>query len=283
MNNPSTASIQADEAWRVNLRGGQKTLAGTATWWTGKPPAQCPGLTADGTLTALPLPNLAPCTRREVQDYFDSGWTLTETLFSALQGEEAFYRPPYHGLRHPMIFYYCHPVVLYINKLLVARLIEAPLNPYFEKLFEVGVDEMRWDDMSKNEMLWPSIDEVHAYRASAHALISQVIATHPGLADGHAPITQRDPLWALFMAFEHERIHLETSAVLVHELPLTPLRRPAARPPPPAGARQQPGRGRRAGAGRAPGAGARRRAERLGTRRHSRASSLGGRPGGHQP
>lgn len=29
-------------------------------------------------------------------------------LFSGLQGEEAFYRPPYHGLRHPFIFYYAH-------------------------------------------------------------------------------------------------------------------------------------------------------------------------------
>ena len=54
-----------------------------------------------------------------------------------------------------MVFYFCHPPVFYTNKLRVAGLIAAPLNPYFEKLFEVGVDEMRWDDMSKNEMLLP--------------------------------------------------------------------------------------------------------------------------------
>ncbi len=29
-------------------------------------------------------------------------------LFSGLQGEEAFFRPPYHGLRHPFLFYYSH-------------------------------------------------------------------------------------------------------------------------------------------------------------------------------
>jgi hypothetical protein len=31
-------------------------------------------------------------------------------------GEEPFYRPPYHDLRHPLIFYYGHPAVLFINK-----------------------------------------------------------------------------------------------------------------------------------------------------------------------
>jgi hypothetical protein len=145
-----------------------------------------------------------------------------------VKGEEAFFRPPYHHLRHPMIFYYGHPPVLYINKLRVAGLIEKPLNPYFEQLFETGVDEMRWDDMSKNEMLWPSIQEVHAYRQQVYRTVRGVIETHPDLASGHAPITPQHPLWALFMGFEHERIHLETSSVLIRELPL-----PSSSDPPP--------------------------------------------------
>lgn len=232
MNQPAHIAISENEPWRANLRGNQSALATPrdASWWTGKSSDTCPGRTADGTITALPLPNLATCTRREVQDYFDNGWTLTEVLFAGLKGEEAFFCPPYHGLRHPMVFYFCHPPVFYINKLRVAGLITEPLNPYFEKLFEVGVDEMRWDDMSKNEMLWPSVDEVRAYRAAVYTVISQVIATHPGLAEDHAPITSKDPLWALFMGFEHERIHLETSSVLIHELPLNYVQRHAAWP-----------------------------------------------------
>lgn len=232
MQNMNTVRTQG-EPWRANLRGDMDTIldkAREASWWTGRSPADCPGLEATGTLTSLPLPNLATCTRQEVQDYFDNGWTLTETLFAGLKGEEAFFRPPYHGLRHPMIFYFCHPQVFYINKLRVAGLLTEPLNPYFEKLFEVGVDEMCWDDMSKNEMLWPSVGEVQAYRRAVHAAVSRVIATHPGLAAGHAPITSDNPLWALFMGFEHERIHLETSAVLIHELPLALVQRPAAWP-----------------------------------------------------
>ncbi len=221
------------EPWRKNLRhelDAELTGPRPAWWWTGRPPRDCPGRQPDGALTSLPLPNLATCTRQQVSDYFDNTWTLTETLFAGLRGEEAFYRPPYHHLRHPMIFYFGHPPALYVNKLRLAGLIGKPLNPYFEQLFETGVDEMRWDDMSKNEMLWPSVQEVHAYRQQVYRAVRAVIETHPDLATGHAPITWQQPLWALFMGFEHERIHLETSSVLIRELPLALVQRPAEWP-----------------------------------------------------
>ncbi len=196
------------------------------SFFTGKSPEQCPGY--DGYLRSLPAPNLAQCGRQAVRDYFDNGWTLTEMLFSALKDAEGFYRPPYHGLRHPLIFYYVHPAVLYINKLRLAKLIDAPIDAYFESLFETGVDEMSWDDMSKNEIEWPTLFDAHAYRRKAYAKIAELIESHPELADGHQSITMEHPLWALFMGFEHERIHLETSSVLMRELPVHLLERPAA-------------------------------------------------------
>ena len=36
----------------------------------------------------------------------------------------------------------------------------------------------------------------------------------------------RSPLWALFMGFEHENIHLETSSVLFRQLPVSSVVRP---------------------------------------------------------
>lgn len=195
------------------------------SFFTGKRPEECPGY--DGHLRSLPAPDLAQCGRQAVQDYFDNGWTLTELLFSALKDAEGFYRPPYHALRHPLIFYYVHPAVLYINKLRLAKLLDAPIDAYFESLFETGVDEMSWDDMSKNEIEWPTLFEAYSYRTKAYAKISALINSHPDLADGHQAITMEHPLWALFMGFEHERIHLETSSVLMRELPVDLLERPA--------------------------------------------------------
>ena len=73
--------------------------------------------------------------------------------------------------------------------------------------------------MRVHSQAWPTVPEVHAYRQSVYELVRNVISEHPDLADGHAPIGQEHPLWALFMGFEHERIHLETSSVLMRELP----------------------------------------------------------------
>lgn len=210
-NQPTDALIPSDQAW----------------WWTGpKPEAGHAGVDEHGILRSLPQPNLKTCTRESVLAYFDNGWLLTEVLFSSLLSEQAFLKPPYHQLRHPLIFYYAHPVCLYVNKLRLANIFEEPVNPFFERIFETGVDEMSWDDMSKNEMSWPALKEVNDYRRVVYEKIKGLIETHPGLAEGHAAITQEHPLWALFLGFEHERIHIETTSVLMRELPIADLRHP---------------------------------------------------------
>lgn len=171
-------------------------------------------------LHSVPMPNLRSCSREEMLDYFDNSWALTDALFASLQGERAFSTPPPHHLRHPLIFYYGHPTCFFVNKFVVSGLLDAPVNPHFEHIFEVGVDEMRWDDMSKNEMDWPRVADVTDYRRQVYQLIRSVIETHPGLEPGHAQIDEHSPLWALQMALEHERIHLETSSMLMLEHPV---------------------------------------------------------------
>jgi hypothetical protein len=89
--------------------------------------------------------HLARATREEVLAYFRNTWALTETLFSSLASDAAFYMVP-DSLRRPLIFYFGHPAALYINKGHLAGLVDM-VNPYFCKLFETGVDEMSWDDM----------------------------------------------------------------------------------------------------------------------------------------
>jgi len=208
------------------------TLMQSREWYTGKVPehGNCPGVDQWGKIHSLPIPNLATCTRQEVQDYFDNSWTLTEVVLSGLASPEVFYRVPYHGLRHPLVFYYLHPAVLYVNKLRLGGLIQGPLNAEFESLFETGVDEMSWDDMSKNTMQWPELYQLHNYRKQVYRLISDLIATRPELDEGHSQVTPEDPMWTLFMGFEHERIHIETSSVLIRELPIECVRKPDAWP-----------------------------------------------------
>lgn len=93
----------------------------SAAWWTGKAPKHglCPGVEADGRIYSLPQLTFTAASdsyssssvliKKSLQDYFDNTWTMTEVLLASLQGEEAFQLPPYHDLRHPMIFYYGHP------------------------------------------------------------------------------------------------------------------------------------------------------------------------------
>lgn len=210
--------------WRSNLTPDRLTLSHERqNWFTGLAPDSCPGF--ENKASTLAMPHFDTCTRQSVLDYFNNGWTLTESLFLSLNSDEAFYRPPYHGLRHPLVFYYVHPATLFINKLHLAKLIENRINPYFEKLFETGVDEMSWDDMSKNEIEWPTIEKCRAYRKEAYEVIKNVIETHPDL-DCASKINMLHPLWSLFMSMEHERIHLETSSVLIRGLPLHLVSRP---------------------------------------------------------
>lgn len=189
-------------------------------WWTGLPPELCPGFDNEKKyLVALPQINLQNSTRLQILDYFNNSWTLTELLFRGLKNEHAYIRPPYHELRHPMIFYYGHPAVLFVNKMRLSGLLKEPINLYLEKVLETGVDEMSWDDLSKNEKAWPSVSEVRQYRKIVYDLIINIIQTHPDLESSKS-LLQDSPLWAIWMGIEHEKIHFETSSVLIRELPI---------------------------------------------------------------
>jgi 5-histidylcysteine sulfoxide synthase/putative 4-mercaptohistidine N1-methyltranferase len=153
--------------------------------------------------------------RREIRVYFHTTFDRYERLFEVLSGDEAYYRKPI-SLRHPLIFYFGHTATFFINKLVLAGLVTERLNPKFESMFAVGVDEMSWDDLNDSHYDWPAVAEVKAYRQRVRALVTELIDTLP-LA---LPIGWEHPWWPILMGIEHERIHLETSSVLIrqHEL-----------------------------------------------------------------
>ena len=69
-----------------------------------------------------------------------------EQLFETLATNDAWFIKPI-PLRHPLIFYFGHTATFFVNKLVLAGLLDQRINPRFESMFAVGVDEMRWDDL----------------------------------------------------------------------------------------------------------------------------------------
>ncbi len=158
--------------------------------------------------------------RVEIRDYFHQSFTLEEQLYETLANDRAFYLRA-EPLRHPLIFYFGHTAVFYVNKLIVAKVIKERINPHYEAMFSIGVDEMSWDDLNDDSYDWPSVEEVKAYRDQVRAMVDHVIETLP-LA---LPIDWDNPFWSIMMGIEHSRIHLETSSVIIRRLPLDQVRK----------------------------------------------------------
>ncbi len=162
--------------------------------------------------TPLLTGNNPQAKRQELLYYFLDTFDRYESLFDTLANEEAYYKKPI-SLRHPLIFYLGHTATFFINKLLLVHLIDQRINPRFESMFAVGVDEMSWDDLNDAHYDWPSVSEVKAYRQQVRHLVSQLIQESPLTL----PINWQNPWWAIIMGIEHERIHLETSSVLIRQ------------------------------------------------------------------
>lgn len=152
--------------------------------------------------------------REEILRYFHDTYDVYEKLFDALVSDEAFTQRA-DPLRHPLIFYYGHTAVFYINKLVVGNFIPKRINPRFESMFAIGVDEMSWDDLNDQHYDWPTPAEVKAYRDEVRALVDQHIRSMPLTL----PVDWNSFFWVIMMGIEHERIHLETSSVLIRQLP----------------------------------------------------------------
>jgi 5-histidylcysteine sulfoxide synthase/putative 4-mercaptohistidine N1-methyltranferase len=151
--------------------------------------------------------------RDELKAYFEQTWELYESLFSLINEDEAFILRP-EPLRHPLIFYYGHTAVFYVNKLLLGKFITSRVNNQIESVCAVGVDEMSWDDLSPGNYQWPSVQAVSEYRDQVKERVSDLIDN----MQLTLPITQDSLAWVILMGCEHERIHIETSSVIMRML-----------------------------------------------------------------
>ncbi len=157
--------------------------------------------------------------RKEILDYFHKTFDIDEQLFEVFADQSAMYQKA-DPLRHPLIFYYGHTATFYINKLIVSKILSNRINPRYESMFAIGVDEMSWDDMNTSHYDWPTVEEVTEYRNKVRATLDELIKTLPL----NLPIGWDNPFWVIMMGIEHERIHLETSSVLIRQIPLQYLK-----------------------------------------------------------
>ena len=140
-------------------------------------------------------------------------YELDEKLFDLLEDKKFLYEQP-NRLRHPLIFYYGHTATFFINKLILANIIKQRVNPRFESIFAIGVDEMSWDDLNSRHYTWPTYEETKAYRDEVKQIVLDLIDTLAFTM----PINWDSPMWITLMGIEHENIHIETSSVLLREL-----------------------------------------------------------------
>ncbi|WP_151949363.1 5-histidylcysteine sulfoxide synthase [Aliarcobacter butzleri] len=151
--------------------------------------------------------------RAEIKKQFLQTYELDEKLFDLLKDKEFLYQQP-NKLRHPLIFYYGHTATFFINKLVLANILENRLNKDFESIFAIGVDEMSWDDLNSSNYKWPTFEEIKEYRNKVKEIVLYLIEN----MQFSLPINWDCAMWIILMGIEHENIHIETSSVLLREL-----------------------------------------------------------------
>ncbi len=157
--------------------------------------------------------------RQEILEYFLNTYELYEKLFDIFVDDSVFYKKS-EPTRHPMIFYFGHTSTFFINKLILAKVITKRINPEFESIFAVGVDEMNWDDLNSKNYNWPDVNLVREYRLKVKELVRELIMTLPL----SLPIGKDSAFWVILMGIEHERIHIETSSVLHRQLNISDIK-----------------------------------------------------------
>lgn len=158
--------------------------------------------------------------REEIKKQFLQTFELDEKLFDLLKEKNFIYEQP-NRLRHPLIFYYGHTATFFINKLILANIIKQRVNPEFESIFAIGVDEMSWDDLNSGNYKWPKFEEIKDYRQKVKNIVLELIDN----IEFTIPINWDSSMWIILMGIEHENIHIETSSVLLRELDIKYLRK----------------------------------------------------------
>lgn len=157
--------------------------------------------------------------KNDLLDYFQNSWRLTETLFSSIKNDNTLFIAP-DPYRLPLIFYFGHTAAFYINKFIRSGLLRKHINISFERLFAEGVDPEHPRELD-NLINWPKFEELVVYREKVYKCVLDII---DNVKINY--ISSDTPEWAILMAIDHERIHFETSSVLIRQYDSVLLNKP---------------------------------------------------------
>jgi len=119
-------------------------------------------------------------------------------------------------LRHPFVFYEGHLPAFSFFTLNERGLQQEPVDTRLEKLFERGIDPGSLDAAaSAGRADWPSRAEVESFGRACDERVYEAIA-RARLADDTVPRLARAQ--SLFTILEHEQMHHETLAYIIHQL-----------------------------------------------------------------
>ena len=162
-------------------------------------------------------------------------WELDEALYSRVKAPAFFKRQ--EQLRHHLIFYFGHTACFYINKLIAFSnnlASQCRINPKFESIFAIGVDEMTWDDILEDNYDWcdlQSDEEMETYLQDVQDYRNKVKQFILGLIDKNAQELNAKKgqtisslydsiFWIILMGIEHMKIHIETSSCIIAQVPI---------------------------------------------------------------
>ena len=164
--------------------------------------------------------NINKVDKESIRKYFLNTWNLTEYLFSSIKSSETYYLSP-DSRRNPLVFYYGHVAAFYINKLKLSGLINEDIDADLEYLFSVGVDPKNKNELGQKD--WIALDKVVDFREKVFEIVLSLIETN----EIPLSISSENSFWALLMAIEHERIHFETSSVLIRQCDVNLVEKPS--------------------------------------------------------
>ena len=136
----------------------------------------------------------------------------TDALFR-LVARQTLYERPIRD-RHRLVFYVGHFDAFDWNQLGRGVLDLPPFHPSFDRLFEAGIDPAPGQAPADQPSDWPELDEVLTYVARTRTLLDEVWDELP---------SER-----VLTALEHRWMHAETLCYLLHEMPPSRKRAPAA-------------------------------------------------------